>query len=200
MRSVPEWAASEIRPRLWVARPVPSLSAMSASAANTDQSAVFRWPSTPESVRSGLDADRLGRPDERVLPEREVAAPRLAPGERHDRSQLDLGIGRTEQPAVVVHLGARVGGEDAVALGQERLERAGCRVEGLVRRPEAGGEHAAGLPDSDALGLLPPVDGLEGHPREKRRDTVDPPDTQRGEAARGVDAEEPDARQAVGAA
>ena len=42
MRSVPEWAASEMRPRLCVASPVPSLSAMSASAANTDQRAVLR--------------------------------------------------------------------------------------------------------------------------------------------------------------
>jgi hypothetical protein len=51
MRSVPECAASEMSPRLWVARPVPSLSAIRASAATTDQRAAFRWASTPGSVR-----------------------------------------------------------------------------------------------------------------------------------------------------
>ena len=49
MRSVPESAEAEMRPRLWVARPVPSLSAISATAANTDQSAAFLWGSTPEA-------------------------------------------------------------------------------------------------------------------------------------------------------
>src|SRR5947208_6646166 len=133
MRSVPEWAASEMRPRLWVARPVPSLSAMSTSAASTDQRAPFRWASTPESVRAGPAAagggrspagrrrlrrrrfqrrsDRLGRPDERVVAKREVAALRLAQLERRDRGELDLRLRRTEEPAVVVHLGSRVGGE-----------------------------------------------------------------------------------------
>src|SRR5215472_16175155 len=100
MRSVPEWAASETSPRLCVARPVPSLSAMRATAAATDQSAAFRWASTGESVRgcqSGRDG--LRRPDERVLPEREVAgARRSTEGERHDRGQLDLRLGRAEQP------------------------------------------------------------------------------------------------------
>ena len=41
-RSVPEWIASETSPRLCVASPVPSLSAMSAHAAKTETSAVRR--------------------------------------------------------------------------------------------------------------------------------------------------------------
>src|SRR3954466_5262665 len=92
--------AAERRPRLWVARPVPSLSAMSASAASTDQRAAFRWASTPESVRRA--SDRLGRPDESIVAKREVAALRLAQLERHDRGQLDLRVRPTEEPAVVV--------------------------------------------------------------------------------------------------
>ena len=52
MRSVPESADAETSARLWVARPVPSLSAMSATAAATDQSAAFRGASTARSVRS----------------------------------------------------------------------------------------------------------------------------------------------------
>src|SRR5256885_642816 len=179
MRSVPEWAASEMRPRLCVARPVPSLSPISASAANTDQSAAFRWASTPGSVRPpgagarGLSGraspawpatlpatrlgrrDRLRRPDKRVLPEREVAALRLAQLEWRDRGELDLRLCRAEQPAVVVHLGARFGGEETVALGEEELERARLRVERLPVRPVAPGEHPARLADPHALHFLP---------------------------------------------
>src|SRR5690242_13051081 len=122
MRSVPECAASEMRPRLWVARPVPSLSPMSASAAKTDQSAAFRWASTPGSLR--LAPDGLGRPDERVLPEGAMAPRRPAEGERSDRVELDLGLRRVQKPTVVVHLGGCIAGEEAVALGEEPLERA----------------------------------------------------------------------------
>ena len=61
MRSVPEWAASETRPRLCVARPVPSFRAISASAANTDQSAVLRWASTAGSVRRAQVMRRSAR-------------------------------------------------------------------------------------------------------------------------------------------
>ena len=83
---------------------------MSATAANTDKSAVCRWGfHGPEAyaARQAQERDGLGRPDERVLAEREVAAERrAAERERRDRGQLDLGLGRAEQPAVVVHLGA----------------------------------------------------------------------------------------------
>src|SRR3954447_13262716 len=198
MRSVPEWAASEMRPRLWVARPVPSLSAMSASAASTDQRAAFRWASTPESVRRA--SDRLGRPDERVVAKREVAALRLAQLERRGRGALDLRPRPTEEPAVVVHLGSRVGGEEAVALGQEELQRARLGMEGLAGRPVTRGEHAPRLSNPAPFGFLPFPHRRERHPRVKGGNVVDPPHAERGEAARGVDAEEPDAGQSVRAA
>ena len=47
-RSVPEWTASETRPRLPLARPVVSLSAISAQAAPTETSAVRRCGVTAE--------------------------------------------------------------------------------------------------------------------------------------------------------
>ena len=200
MRSVPECAAAETRPRLCVASPVPSLSAMSASAANTDQSAAFRWASTAGSVRSRQTLIGSGGQMSASCRNAKWQQRRAAQRERRDRGQLDLGLRRAEQPAIVVHLGSGLGGEEAVALGQERLERAGLRVERLVRRPVARREHAARLADPHALGLLPVVYGLEHHPRVEGRHVVDPAHAERGEPARRVDAEEPDARQAVRAA
>ena len=47
-RSVPEWSASETRPRLPLARPTPSFSAISAIAAPTETSAVRRCGVTAE--------------------------------------------------------------------------------------------------------------------------------------------------------
>src|SRR5690348_6570499 len=190
MRSVPEWAASEMRPRLWVARPVPSLSAMSASAASTDQSAAFRWASTPGSVRSGLDADRLRRPDEGVLPEREVAAARRsAQRERDDRRQLDLGLRRDEEPAIVVHLGSCVRRENAVALGEEGLEGAGLGAKGLSPRPVPRGEDPARLAYAHAFHFLPFAGRLERHPCVERGHAVDATHAERGQPTRRVDAE-----------
>ena len=49
IRSVPECSASESRPRLPVARPVPSLSPISAAAASTEKSAVLRCGVTAEA-------------------------------------------------------------------------------------------------------------------------------------------------------
>src|SRR5206468_5973303 len=112
------------------------------------------WPATLPATRSGRD--RLRRPDERVLPEGEVAAPRLAERERRDRGQLDFRLRRAEQPAIVVHFGSRVGGEEAVALGQEELERARLGMDGLFGRPIAPREHAARPPHPEPLGPLPP--------------------------------------------
>src|SRR6266576_3002336 len=132
MRSVPEWAASEMRPRLCVARPVPSLSAISASAANTDQSAAFRWASTPGSVRPPGAGARVVRPGVAGL--------------------------------------------------------AGAASGGAVYRLGAGGS---------AAGASSPV---ERHACIEGRHVVDPPHAECREPARRVDAEEPDAGQAVGAA
>src|SRR6185312_7922357 len=63
MRSVPECAASERRPRLWVARPVPSFSPISATAATTETSAVRLCGVT----REAYSADRLEIAAERLF-------------------------------------------------------------------------------------------------------------------------------------
>jgi hypothetical protein len=175
---------------------------MSAIAANTDQSAAFRGASTPEAYgHRMLASGNYRRPDQRVLAEREVAAVRRpAERERHDRGELDVRFDRAEQPPVVVDLGTRVRGEEAVALGQEPLERAELRVERLAVRAVARGEDAARLTETHAFHLLPLVPGLQGHARVEGGHVVDPAHAERGETARGVDAEEPDSRQAVGAA
>ena len=110
-RSVPEWTASETSPRLCVASPVPSLSAISANAANTDQSAVLSrgFHGRKRTQRSGQDAIGSGGQISascRNAKWQQCGAPPSV--ERRDRGQLDLRLRRAEQPAVVVHLGTRV--------------------------------------------------------------------------------------------
>src|SRR5262245_17883017 len=51
-RSVPEWIASEIRPRLPDARPAPSLSAINRQAAATETRAVRRCGLIPRRLRA----------------------------------------------------------------------------------------------------------------------------------------------------
>ena len=68
-RSVPEWIASEIRPRLPVASPVPSFSAMSAQAAATETRAVRRCGLMPEGYgvrRRSVPAARGGTRRRRI--------------------------------------------------------------------------------------------------------------------------------------
>ncbi len=221
MRSVPESAAAEMRPRLCVARPVPSLSAMSATAANTDQSAAFRWGSTAEAYehralapRSSAGRRRLGR--RRFQPRSDAIGSggqmsascrnakwqqRGSPQrERRDRGQLDLGLRRAEQPAVVVHLGSRVarrrGGSARSGTTRASPARRGCsrRSPGSARRRPGRARRAART--------RPPASRprVERHPRVEGGHVVDAPHAERGEPARGVDAEEPDAGQAVRAA
>src|SRR5579884_3579748 len=199
IRSVPECAASETRPRLCVASPVASLSAMSASAASTDQSAAFRWASTLESVRRAQVCTGSGGQMSASCRNAKWQQ-RGGQRERRDRGQLDLGLRRAEQPAVVVHLGARVGGEDPVALGEERLERAGLGVEGLVRGAIARREDPPRLADPHALSLLPVADRLQRHPRVEGGDAVDPAHAERGQSTGSVDAEEPHSGEPVRAA
>ena len=57
----PSAAASEMRPRLPVAKPVPSLSAMSAAAATTETSAVRRCGLMPGRLRSQAELSTSGR-------------------------------------------------------------------------------------------------------------------------------------------
>ena len=62
-RSVPECAASESRPRLPVARPVTSLSAMRTTAAATETRAIRRWGLTAYrlTLAAGADSSRHRR-------------------------------------------------------------------------------------------------------------------------------------------
>src|SRR3954471_10873217 len=155
IRSVPECAASESKPRLCVASPVPSLSAMSATAATTERSAVRRCGVTRE-LYSG---DLLEGPDHDVLPPREVAERLPGQIERGNRGQLDLGLSGLQVPEFVVDLRAvelaAIGRIEAVALGQEPLERTGGGVEHGAARPVAAAEDAAGLVHPRALVVDP---------------------------------------------
>src|SRR5207245_8597791 len=63
-RSVPEWAASENRPRLCVAMPVTSLSAISTHAAITEPRAVRRWGLTPRRIACKEEGPPGGGPSE----------------------------------------------------------------------------------------------------------------------------------------
>src|SRR3954447_14268805 len=128
-RSVPECAASDRRPRLCVASPVTSFSAISVAAAKTERSAVRRCGLTAE----GYSGHGLERPDHDVLAPREVDERIAAQVERRDRREIDLRLGRFDRPELVVDLGAcepsLVGRVQAVALRQEPLERARLRIE-----------------------------------------------------------------------
>src|SRR3954463_4865792 len=134
IRSVPECAASDSKPRLCVARPVPSLSAISATAATTDRSAVRRCGVTRE-LYSG---DLLEGPDHDVLSPREVAERLTGEIQRSDRGELDLGLRGLQVPELVVDLGsvefAAIGRVEAVALGEEPLERPRDRTEDRAAR------------------------------------------------------------------
>ena len=70
-------------------------------------------------------------------------------------------------------------------------------MERLAVRPVLRGEDAARLAEPHAFHFLPVVGSLQGHPRVEGGHVVDPPHAERGKPARGVDAEEPDTRQAV---
>src|SRR5436305_1680102 len=134
-RSVPECAASESRPRLPVARPVPSLSPISARAARTETSAVRRCAFTGEAY----SGNRFERPDDGVLAAREMHERLALDLERRDARELDLRLGGLEVPLRVVDLGAQqapraVRRVQAVALREEPLERLGLRVKDLARR------------------------------------------------------------------
>src|SRR5437763_10845995 len=114
---------------------------MSAHAAKTETSAVRRCGLIGGSLDRWLDANRLGRPDEGVLPEREMTQRLAGELEGRDRRPVELGLGGTEQPLVVMHLGPqRDPREQSVALRQKPLERARLRVEALSRRAVAARE------------------------------------------------------------
>src|SRR4051812_20079675 len=156
IRSVPEWAASESRPRLCVAIPVPSFSPIRAIATTTETSAVRRCGVTGAAYSD----QRLERPDEHVLPAREVAERQPVELERGDRGELDRRLCRLQRPLLVVDVGAvqpaaLVGRVEAVALHQEPFERARLRVEDVARGAVGAAEDATRCLHSRALVIDP---------------------------------------------
>src|SRR5262249_12429423 len=94
IRSVPECAASEIRPRLCEASPAASLSTMSTTAATTEASAVLRWgfkrqvkqngpPKRPVSVFHGTAWLRVGDIADELLGD--AVRPLVLPVMEHER-------------------------------------------------------------------------------------------------------------------
>src|SRR5918994_2051009 len=187
-RSVPECSASEIRPRLPVARPVLILMPTSAAAATTETSAVRRCG----VMRRNLE--RFQRPDHDVLT-LGVMEERLAL-ERHGSHRVlaDLRLRGLQRPRWVVDPGAMhvvlVQRVKAVALRQEVLERPRDgrrdRSVGAIRRTERRAATAAAVHDLVAAPLGP-------HARTKVREVVRPLRRLDRERALGVEAEEPDA-------
>ncbi len=102
IRSVPECAASDSRPRLCVASPVPSFSPIRAVAASTERSAVRRCGVT-DAAYSGKP---LERPDHDVLAPREMADRVASQLERGDRGELDLCFRGLQRPQRMVDVGA----------------------------------------------------------------------------------------------
>src|SRR3954453_7414103 len=190
--SVPECAASERRPRLCVASPVTSLSAISVAAAKTEMSAVRRCGVTAE----GYSGHGLERPDHDVLAPREVDKRIAAQVEGRDRREIDLGLGRLDRPELVVDLGAceasSVGRVQAVALRQEPLERARLRVEHGAVRAVAAAKPAPSLFDPRALVRDPLAVTRRRHARVEVRELVRASRGLHGKPARRIEAEEPD--------
>src|SRR5581483_3706900 len=194
-RSVPECAASESRARLWVAMPVPSFRAISATAATTETSAVLRCGLT----REAYSGRRPKRPDEHVLAPREVADRLAVELDGRDRHELDLRLRRLQRPQLVMDLGgvepARVVGRvEAVALHEEPLERARLGLRDRAGRPVAAAEHAARLLDARALVLDPLAAMPLVHARVEVRQAICAASDLDRETAGRVEAEEPDAR------
>src|SRR5579862_1074876 len=205
-RSVPEWIASETSPRLCVTRPVTSLSAMSAQAATTEPSAVRRCGLIGGSVfgRSGGGEHSLERPDDDVLPFRDVAERGAGEGERRDRVEADLRLARAHHPWRVMDLGAperaAALGVQAVPLDEEELERVDGRHGRLGGRPERSGEVLARLASARACDVDTAAVVLKRDLRVEVRQAVLPPRRAHREPARRLEREEPHARLSVGRA
>src|SRR3954452_3669461 len=199
IRSVPECAASDSKPRLCVASPVPSLSAMSAAAATTERSAVRRCGVTRELY----SADLPEGPDDDVLPPREVAERLARQIQRGNGSKLDLGLSGLQVPKVVVDLRpadlAAIGRVEAVALGEKPLERPRHGPEHGAAGPVAAAEHAAGLVHPRAL-VVDPLAAVGGrHPCMEVRQLVSASRRFDCNPRACVEAEEPDAGLLAGA-
>src|SRR5204863_10096130 len=99
-------------------------------------------------------------------------------------------------PGRVVDLGApdppQADGVQAVALGQEVLERSGAGVEGLADRPVADAERRGAVRARRGVSDLAP-DALDGHPRAEVGEAVRDWRREDRRRACGVEAEEVDA-------
>src|SRR5947207_9880036 len=203
IRSVPECAASEMRPRLWVARPVPSFRPIRAIATSTETSAVRRCGVTGAAYSGIRLPDRLERPDEHVLPAREVAERRPVELERRDGGELDHRLGDLQRPRLVMDVRtlqrpSPVGRVEAIALHQEPLERSRLCVEDGAGGTVAAAEHTARLLDARALVVDPLAAPGRRHAREEVRKLVHAARHLHRQPARRVEAEEPDAGPSVG--
>src|ERR671936_112710 len=99
----------------------------------------FTTDKTPPGVRPcGLRLGRPERPDDRVLPGREMEERFALEGElvRRHGVQVDLSLRRLQQPGAMVDLGAidpsAIFGVEAVSLDEEVLERSGLRRHGVA--------------------------------------------------------------------
>src|SRR6476661_6638795 len=204
IRSVPECAASETRPRLCVARPVPSFKPIRAIATSTETSAVRRCGVTGAAYARLRLADRLERPDEHVLSAREMADGYAFEHDRRNRHELDRRLGGLQWPQLVMDVRAMepapgVGRVEAVAFDQKPLERSRLGMKDGAGGAIAAAEHAAGLIDACALVIGPLATLHRRHARVEVREPVHPSRHFYSQPARGVEAEEPDARPAVAA-
>src|SRR6267378_6250439 len=187
-KSVSECAASEIRPRLCVARPTLSLSSSSAMAAATEINAERRCGLTPGRL------ELFERPHDDVLQRREEHVRGLA-GERkrRHRVQVDHRGPLLEVPARMMDVRAvqpaAVLGVEAVPLSQELLERPGLGVEELPVAAIAGAERRS-HPCGFVVHVL--AAALAAHARVLVRKAIEP--LRRFDEPRGarVEREEPD--------
>src|SRR5438094_2631229 len=181
--------------------PTISLTAIRTHAATTETRAVRRWGLTDEASRFSrlLRRDGSQRPDEHVLPSREAARAGRAERQvrRGHRVLLDRGFGLLQRPEWMMDLGAMeataIGGVEAVALGEEPVQRARLGVEGLAGRPVAAVEAPVGCTGPRTRVGDVRAARLHGHPCMEIRQLVVPTGGLDGQAARRVQAEEPDA-------
>src|SRR5438067_9102519 len=158
-----------MKPRLCVASPTLSLSTTSVAAAATETSADRRCGLTPRRLKLPQG------PDDSVLPRREEhVGLHIRQRQLRHRVEVDLRLALLQLPRHVVRLGpvhaAAVLGVEAVALDEERRERARLGVEQVADPAVAAGERGTGPRRlmADELATLVP------HLRARVRQLVEP--------------------------
>src|SRR5437763_6714080 len=179
-----------MRPRLCVARPTLSLSTRSAAAATTETSAERRCGLTPGRLE--LFAER---PDDDVLARREEHLRLLVrERKRRHRVQVDHGLASLQVPGRVVDVRSveppAVLGVEAVALGEELLERSRRRVEELAFTAIAPAE---GRARARRLVMDVVADPLAAHARAMVGQPIELLRSFDGDDVRRIEREEPDA-------